>query len=345
MPSDTFSDRAGGGLSGSSWDNTSTSSTGAGASSSLGSGTSGGSMGGGLDHAREEAARQGGAALDSLKEGARSLGEEARDRASGYVEGGKQAVTDSLEAFAQAIRRASDELSERDQTTAAQLIRTGASTLERVTRSIEGTNLEDMIRQVRTFARNNPTAFIGATMLAGFALARFARASSQPATGGYGGQGWSGDDRGYAGSEEWSGGGAGSGGYTGAGSYGAGGGSYGSGAGGGGSYGSGAGGAGSYGAGGGSYGSGGSGGGGYGSGGGSYGSGGSGGAGAGSSYPSNTGGAGEIPPGSQGYAGGGMGTDPIQSSGPSSETDESMTSGSGAGGGLGSSSISTGGDR
>lgn len=272
-----------------------------------------------MARAREEASRQGGAALDSLKEGARSLGEEARDRASGYVEEGKQAVTESLEAFAQAIRRASDELSERDQTMAAQVIRQGASTLERLTRSISGTNMEDMIGQVRTFARNNPTAFIGATMLVGFAMARFARASSRPQRGDWESGRFSGENyRGY-GSEEWSGGGADRQGYSGS-DYPGGGSSYGTGTGES-SFGSGS--AGS------SFGS--------GTGGSSFGSG------SGGAFPSNTGGAGEVPPGSQGYGGGGMGTDPIQSSGPSSDTDESMTSSSGSRGGFGSGSISTGG--
>lgn len=190
MPQDTYRDRAGQGLSGAGWD------------SDAASGSSQSS----LERAREEAARQGSAALSSLKEGARSLGEEAQERVSGYAETGKQAVTENLETFAQAIRKASDELSERDQTMAAQLIRHGATTLERVTRSIEGSSLEDMIRQVRTFARNNPTAFIGGAMLAGFAMARFARASSQPEQSDWRRQdnSWNSDNRGYSGNE-WAG--------------------------------------------------------------------------------------------------------------------------------------------
>jgi hypothetical protein len=36
-----------------------------------------------------------------------------------------------------------------------------------------------VIGQVRSFARRNPVAFIGGTMLVGFALARFARASGR----------------------------------------------------------------------------------------------------------------------------------------------------------------------
>lgn len=159
MPQETDFNRAGASSSGSSWDN-----------ASSGSDVSG---------ERSKLSRQGGAAIDTLKEGARSLGEEAKERASGYVEGGKHAVTDNLEAFAQAIRKAGDELRNSDQTMAAQLVGQAAGTLERLTRSIEGTSLDDMVRQVRSFARRNPIAFTAGAAVAGFALARFARASSR----------------------------------------------------------------------------------------------------------------------------------------------------------------------
>jgi len=284
MPQDTYRDRAGQGVSGAGWDGEP------------------GSSQSSLERAREEAARQGSSALNSLKEGARSLGEEAQERVSGYAETGKQAVTENLEAFAQAVRKASDELSERDQTMAAQFVRQGATTLERITRSIQGTSLEDMIRQVRTFARDNPTAFIGGAMLAGFAVARFARASSQPER-----PDWqrrddsrSSDDRGYGGGSEWAGSrsgrsqwqGSGTGGNEGISPSPYSGSSYPSGQ--------------------------------------------------RSSFASNTGGSGDVPPATQGYAGGGMSTDPARSSGPSSETDESYTTASSSRGSINSGAISTG---
>src|SRR3712207_2405819 len=79
------------------------------------------SIGEDVARARSEARREGSAALNSLKQGARSLSGEAKERAAGYVEEGREAVTGHLDAFAQAIRRASDELNEKDQTAAAQL--------------------------------------------------------------------------------------------------------------------------------------------------------------------------------------------------------------------------------
>jgi hypothetical protein len=128
---------------------------------------------------RDEAGRLGGEAMSSLKQGTRSLGDEAKHRASRYVEGGKETVTEHLDAFAEAIKRAGEELNERDQTMAAQLVRQAASGLERLSRSVSGANMTDMIESVRSFGRANPAAFIGGAVLAGLALGRFARASSR----------------------------------------------------------------------------------------------------------------------------------------------------------------------
>ena len=97
------------------------------------------SLGDSVEAVRSQAGRQG--AIESVKEGARSLGEEAKERASRYVEGGKETVTGSLDTFAQAIRRASDELNESDQTMAAQLVRQAAGGLESLSRSIGGASI------------------------------------------------------------------------------------------------------------------------------------------------------------------------------------------------------------
>lgn len=132
------------------------------------------------DSTQEDAASAGHdeGAMGSLKEGARSLGDQAKERASRYVEGGKTTVTEHLDTFAQAIRAASDELRDKDQTMAAQLVRQAAGGLESLSRSIGGTSLQDMVTSVRSFGRSNPTAFIGVSVLAGLALGRFVRASS-----------------------------------------------------------------------------------------------------------------------------------------------------------------------
>ena len=170
-----------------------------------------------VGRARDEAGSQASGAYQQAKEGARSWGNEAKERASRYAEGQKEAVSHHLDDFAQAIRKASDELSERDQTMASQMIRQAASGLESLSRSVQGSSIDDMLASVRDFGRRNPTAFIGGAVLAGLALGRFARASSQRQSSGsyqsghdegWQGPGGSSGSEPYGGAESWRGGAA-----------------------------------------------------------------------------------------------------------------------------------------
>ena len=193
MPQELNRDPTGQGASGAAWDNS-------GSGSYQGSGsTSGlGAVQDTVARAKEEAARLSSEAARQAKAQARSLGEEAKERAARYAEGGKEAVTEHLDAFAQAIRKAGDELSERDQTMAAQVVRQAARGLEGLSRSVGGTTLEDVIDSVRRFGRSHPAAFIGGAVLAGLALGRFVRSSGRPNP--YDGEGdWGPADRGAAG--------------------------------------------------------------------------------------------------------------------------------------------------
>jgi len=251
---------------------------------------------------KDEAMRQGTAALQQIKEGAQSvtegakeqvsqLAEQAKERASRYAEDQKQVVTQHLDDFAQAVREASDTLSQHDQTMASHVVRQAASGLESLSRSVAGANMQDMVTSVRNFGRANPIAFLGGAMLAGLAIGRFARASGHPEAGG--GQGdWS-RSGGSSATDAWrnwdeerSGADAGMSPRP-------------------------------------------------------YG---------GMSYPAGESRSfapgnqamGDYPSPNQGYGGGGMSADPVQSSGPSSDTDESVTVATPSGNTFSSGSISTG---
>lgn len=171
-----------------------------------------------IAHARDEAGHQASGAYEQAKDSARSWGNEAKERASRYAEDQKDAVSHHLDDFAQAIKRASDELNERDQTMASQLIRQAASGLEGLSRSVRGSSIDDMLASVRAFGRRNPTAFIGGAVLAGLALGRFARASSDHRSSrshgseydqDWQGPGGSGGSNRYGDAESWSGSGGG----------------------------------------------------------------------------------------------------------------------------------------
>jgi hypothetical protein len=104
--------------------------------------------------------------------------ERARTQVADQVEEKKEAVTDALGAFADAIRKAGDELGSRDQTFVAKLAGQAADGLQSLSRNLAGKSPEDMLHAARDLGRNNPTAFLAGAVLAGVAIGRFARSSA-----------------------------------------------------------------------------------------------------------------------------------------------------------------------
>lgn len=156
--------------------------------------------GGVADAARREAQSakaEFGSATDTVRQGVSSLGETAREKAYEGVEKGKSQITSSIDDFAAAVRKASDELGERDQSMAANLVREVANGLEQATGAIQGKSVQDLTRSVASFARRQPTTFLIGAALAGVALGRFARASSDHSdTGSRSASGWNEGDSG-----------------------------------------------------------------------------------------------------------------------------------------------------
>lgn len=134
---------------------------------------------------RETASREASSAQQELKNASRTIENEASRLASGAkekalesAESGKSLATGSLNDFTAAIRKASDELGERDQSMAANLVREAASGLEQVSGAVEGKSVQELVRSVAGFARRQPTAFLIGAALAGVAIGRFAKASA-----------------------------------------------------------------------------------------------------------------------------------------------------------------------
>jgi len=124
---------------------------------------------------------QAGKAGETVKQEASNLASSAKQKAFEGVEQGKSAAASSLSDFTAAIRKASDELGERDQSMAAGLARQAASGLEQAADALNGQSVQDITRSVADFARRQPTAFLVGAALAGVALGRFVRASSDHA--------------------------------------------------------------------------------------------------------------------------------------------------------------------
>ncbi|MBC8130319.1 MAG: hypothetical protein H7Y08_08355, partial [Rhizobiaceae bacterium] len=120
-----------------------------------------------------------GAAQEAAKNDGADFAASVKDRVFKEAEHGKETVSSGLEDFAAAIRKASEELGNRDQSMASTLVREVASGLERATGSIKGKSVQELTQSVTGFARRQPTAFLVGAALAGIALGRFARASGE----------------------------------------------------------------------------------------------------------------------------------------------------------------------
>lgn len=119
-----------------------------------------------------------GEASDAIASEARSLGAEAMNAATQQADRAKGAATSHMDAFADALNAASQELGRNQSGPAADLVANAASGLESLSRSLHGKSTGEMVDTVRRFGRENPIGFIAGSVLAGFALGRFAAAAA-----------------------------------------------------------------------------------------------------------------------------------------------------------------------
>jgi hypothetical protein len=125
---------------------------------------------------RDEAA---GVVPDVKAEGA-AVVDAAQERAAGFAEEQKEAGAEQADSLARAVHRAADEL----QGTSPQIARyvhEAASSVGHLARALRDRSPGELMGGVEDLARRQPVAFFGAAVLAGFALARFARSSAEDA--------------------------------------------------------------------------------------------------------------------------------------------------------------------
>ena len=133
---------------------------------------------------RDEAAGLAEGVTRQVKEQASQLNEKARDAASGAgdklrtaVEEQKNAGADFVSGLADAVRRAAGEF-EGQIPQAGDYIRRAADHMDGASDALRHRDLGQLFHGVQDLARRQPTAFLGATVLAGFAVVRFLKSSS-----------------------------------------------------------------------------------------------------------------------------------------------------------------------
>jgi len=137
---------------------------------------------GGAADAAETLRREAAAAGRTLKQEGTQVLHDVQERAVEAAERGKHAGAEQAEGIARAVHRAASEL-EDNSPQLASIVHDAAGTIDRMARSLQESSPGDMLQGVQDFARRQPLAFFGATVLAGFAIARFARASAPRSAG------------------------------------------------------------------------------------------------------------------------------------------------------------------
>lgn len=125
-----------------------------------------------------------GASGDAVKGHASELVDSAKDIASKAGEHLQQTMTqqkgagaDYVSNLAQTMRRAAGEF-DADVPIAATYIRKAADQVTIAADSLREGNLNDLVERTQSFARNQPTAFVGLAVLAGFGAVRFFKSAS-----------------------------------------------------------------------------------------------------------------------------------------------------------------------
>jgi hypothetical protein len=114
---------------------------------------------------------------------AKDIASQATDKLKQTVDGQKNAGAEYVGSLADTLRRAAREF-DNDLPIAGAYIRKAASQVEGAADSIKTGNFNDLVRGAQSFARRQPTAFLGIAVLAGFGVVRCLKSSASD-SGGY----------------------------------------------------------------------------------------------------------------------------------------------------------------
>lgn len=114
----------------------------------------------------------------NLVDAAKDVASQATDKLKDAVDDQKSSGADYVGSLADTMRRAAREF-DTDLPIAGTYMRKAAAQVEGVSDTIRTGNLNDLVRNAQSFARRQPTAFLGIAVLAGFGVVRFLKSSSE----------------------------------------------------------------------------------------------------------------------------------------------------------------------
>jgi len=118
----------------------------------------------------------------ALSETATKIGSQVTEGAVEGVRNAQAKASESMHSFAEAIRKAGDELKENDQGPVAQVLAQAAGSLDEMSRALGQKGIGEIVNDVRSFGRQHPGAFILGSALLGVALGRFAQTAAASGT-------------------------------------------------------------------------------------------------------------------------------------------------------------------
>jgi hypothetical protein len=116
--------------------------------------------------------------MQAGKEAAGGLAREAEQEARSAVERGKAEAAGAADRTSAALDETAANLAAQGQETLAEVAGMLSSKLSGLARALESRSLDDLAREARTLARDNPGMFIAGGVALGMALSRFFKASA-----------------------------------------------------------------------------------------------------------------------------------------------------------------------
>lgn len=126
-------------------------------------------------HSDSQASNQSGM-TGELKSDAKELASSAKDRIHSELDARKGTAANQAKSVSSAMERTAGDLDPNAPEWLKSTIRQGAQQIQRFADTIEQKDSREILRDVRTFARDNPTTFLAACAAAGFAAARIFKA-------------------------------------------------------------------------------------------------------------------------------------------------------------------------
>ncbi len=106
------------------------------------------------------------------------MASQATDKLKDAVNERKSSGAEYVGTLAETMRRAAREF-DTDLPIAGTYIRKAAEQVDGVSEGIRNGNLNDLVQNAQSFARRQPTAFLGIAVLAGFGVVRFLKSSGE----------------------------------------------------------------------------------------------------------------------------------------------------------------------